>query len=57
MDSKQKHKHITLQIELSVDDELAVHEVVHVEVADDVQQVPEAILVQVLCGDDGMVDV
>ena len=52
-DSKQTHKHITRLIELAVD-ELAV---VHVEVADDVQQVPEAMLVQVLCADVGGVDV
>ena len=38
-DSKQTHKHITRLTELAVD------EVVHVEVADDVQQVPEAMLV------------
>ena len=36
-DSKQTHKHVTRLIELAVDDELAVDEVVHVEVADDVQ--------------------
>ena len=56
-DSKQTHKHITRLIELAVDDELADDEVVHVEVADDVQQVPEAMLVQVLCADVGRVDV
>ena len=56
-DTKQTHKHITRLIELAVDDELAVDEVVHVEVADDVQQVPEAMLVQVLCADVGRVDV
>ena len=56
-DSKQSHKYITRLIELAVGDELAVDEVVHVEVADDVQQVPEAMLVQVLCADVGRVDV
>ena len=50
-DSKQTHKYITRLIELAVD------EVVHVEVADDVQRVPEAMLVQVLCADVGRVDV
>ena len=38
-DSKQTHKHEIRLIELAVDD------VVHVEVGDDVQQVPEAMLV------------
>ena len=60
-DSIQTHKHITRLIELAVDelavDELVVDEVVHVEVADDVQQVPEAMLVQVLCADVGRGDV
>ena len=56
-DSKQTHKHITRLIELAVDDELAVDGVVHVVVADDVQHVPEAMLVQVLCADVGRVDV
>ena len=42
---------------MAVDDELAEDEVVHVEVADNVQQVPEAMLVQVLCADVGRVDV
>ena len=37
--------------------ELVVDEVVHVEIAADVQQVPEAMLVQVLCADVGRVDV
>ena len=55
--SKQTHKHITRLIELAVDDELAVNEVVHVEVADDVQQIPEAMLVQVLYANVGRVDV
>ena len=50
-DSKHKHKHILRLIELAVD------EVVHVGVADDVQQVPEAMLVQVLCAHVGRVDV
>ena len=36
--SKQTHKHITRLTELAVDDELAVDEVVHVEVSDDAQQ-------------------
>ena len=49
--SQQTHKHITRQIELLGD------EVVHVEVADDVQQAPEAMLVQVLCANVGRVDV
>ena len=56
-DSKQTHKHITRLVELPVDDELAVDEVVHVEVADDVQRVSEAMRVQVLCPDVGRVDV
>ena len=56
-DSKQTHKHIPRLIELPVDDELTVDEVVHVEIADDIQQVPEAMLVQVLCGDVGSGDV
>ena len=55
--SKQRHKHITRLIELAVDHELAAGEVVHVELADDVQQVPEAMLVQMLCADVGRVDV
>ena len=38
-DSNQTHKHITRLIELAVDDELAVDKVVHVEVADGIQQV------------------
>ena len=49
--SKQTHKHITRLIELAVD------EVVHVIVADGVQQVPAAMLVQVLCAVVGWVDV
>ena len=36
---------------------MAVDEVVHVEVADNVQRVPEAMLVQVLCADVGRVNV
>ena len=56
-DSKQTHKHITRLIELTVDDKLAGDDVVHVEVADDVQQVREAMLVQVLCADVGRADV
>ena len=54
--STQTHKHITRLIELAVEYELAV-EVVHVEVADDVQQVPETMPFQVLCADVGRVDV
>ena len=50
-DSEKTHKHITRLIELAVDED------VHVEVADDVQQVPEAMLVQVLCADVARVDV
>ena len=55
--SKQTHRHKTRPIEPAVDEEVAVDEVVHVEVADDVEQVPEAMLVQVLCADVGRVDV
>ena len=51
INSKQTHKHISRLIELAID------EAVHVEVADDIQQVPEAMLVQVLCADVGRVDV
>ena len=56
-DTKQTHKHKTRLFELAVDDKLAVDEVVHIEVADNVQQIPEAMLVQVLCADVGRVDV
>ena len=56
-DSKQTRKHITRLIEPCVVDELTVDKVVHVQVADDVQQVPEEMLVQVLCPDVGKVDV
>ena len=55
-DLKQTHKHITRLFELAVDDELAIDEVAHVEVADDAKQFPEAILVQALCADVDMVD-
>ena len=48
---KLTHKYITRILELAAD------EVVHVEVADDVQQVPQAMLVQVLCADVSRVDV
>ena len=44
-DSKQTRKHITRLIEPYVADGPTVDEVVHVEVADDVEQVPEAMLV------------
>ena len=50
-DSMLAHKHITRPINPAVD------EVVNVEVADNVHQVPEAMLVQVLCVDVGRVDV
>ena len=43
-----KHTHITGLVELAVDDELAVDELLHVEATDDIQQVSEAMLVQVL---------
>ena len=52
-DSKQTRKRITRLIEPYVVDELTVDDVVHVEVADDVQQVPEALLLQMLCPDVG----
>ena len=50
-DLRRTHKHITRLTELTVD------EVVHVEVAGDVQQVPEAMIVHVLCADVCRVDV
>ena len=53
--NKQTNKHVTRPFELAVDDELAVDEVVQVEVADDIQRVREAILVCVLCTDAGRV--